>query len=138
MLQEEIGKIQSTRSALRQFGFTIGGVLIFVALWLLVKTKGINYYLLAGGSGLVLVALLAPKILTPFQKIWMILAVILGWVMTRIILGILFYLILTPTALWAKLWRKQFLLLKPDKMVTSYWKYRDRAGDTGNDLRAQF
>jgi hypothetical protein len=46
------------------------------------------------------------------HKVWFLLADILGYVMSRIILGILFFVILLPVAMMAKLIRKDFMMLK--------------------------
>lgn len=41
-------------------------------------------------------ALLAPQTLNPVYQVWMRIALVLGWINTRLILGIIFYLMLTP------------------------------------------
>jgi hypothetical protein len=64
-------------------------------------------------AGLVLVSLTVPKALGPLNRAWMFLGHILGWINTRIILGIVFLLIFTPTAL-------VFRLLGKDPMRRSF------------------
>jgi len=49
---------------------------------------------------------------------------ILGWITTRLILGILFYAILTLIGLTLKLFRKHFLNIKWRDKSDSYWNYR--------------
>jgi hypothetical protein len=60
----------------------------------------------------------------PLQKAWMTLAVIMGWFMTKFILGILFYLVFTGIGAGSRLFGKQFLDLKRDNSRKSYWRYR--------------
>ena len=62
--------------------------------------------------------------LKPFFLIWMIFATILGWLMTRLILSLVFYLILTPIGLILRIFRKQFLELEWNKTDSTYWNYR--------------
>jgi len=54
----------------------------------------------------------------------MIFATILGWLMTRLILSLVFYLILTPIGLILRIFRKQFLELEWNKTDSTYWNYR--------------
>ena len=62
--------------------------------------------------------------LKPFFLIWMIFATILGWLMTRLILSLVFYLILTPIGLILRIFRKKFLELEWNKTDSTYWNYR--------------
>ncbi|WP_417909095.1 SxtJ family membrane protein [Candidatus Electronema sp. PJ] len=90
-------------SELRKFGLILAGgfVLFFGLLFPLLKGRGVHLtswpWLLAGI--LVLVSLAAPKALGPLNKAWLFLGHILGWINTRIILGLIFLVIFTPAAL---------------------------------------
>ena len=64
-------------------------------------------------------------------------AVILGWVMTRVILGVVFYLIITPIGLITRLIGEDFLDLNKKKL-DSYWNYRDSSNELNQDYRKQF
>ncbi len=138
MLIEDIKNIKETKKDLRKFGLTVGIVLVILAALLFWFNK--PTYLYFGGIGLFLVisALLIPVILKPLNKIWMILAIILGWIMTRVILTILFYLVLTPVGLIAKLFRKDFLDLKLDTNVDTYWIKRESKKKEAIDYDRQF
>ena len=67
----------------------------------------------------------------------MIFSVILGWIMTRVILSIVFYLIITPIGLITRLLGEDFLELKKSK-VDSYWNQRDRNIEINQDYEKQF
>ncbi len=69
--------------------------------------------------------LVLPTALTPIYKGWMGLATIMGWFMTRVILGVLFYLVITPVGLISKIMGKDFLDLKINRAQKSYWKRRE-------------
>ena len=62
--------------------------------------------------------------LKPIYLIWMTFATILGWLMTRVILSLIFYLILTPIGLIRRLFGKQFIELRWNKTDSTYWNYR--------------
>jgi Saxitoxin biosynthesis operon protein SxtJ len=118
---EEIKSIKSSKKDLRKFGITIGSALVVFAV--VFYFLGKSYYLYFGSAGLVLIAagILFPVILKPLNKIWMSLAVVLGWLSSRIILTIVFYLVLTPISIIAKISGKKFLDLKYKPEADTYW-----------------
>lgn len=138
MLIEEIKNIKSGKKDLRNFGITIGiafGVLAGLLWW-----KGKDTYTVFIILSLVFVffGLALPSLLKPLQKVWMTLAVILGWFMTRLILSILFYFVFTGIGLGSRLFGKQFLDLKMDHSKKSYWSYRELKPFNKNDYEKQF
>ena len=125
MIIEEIRSIKSDKKECRKFGLSVGIVLIIISVILAFYDTGSFVYFGSIGGLLVISAVIAPALLKPLQKIWMILAVIMGFIMTRLILLILFYLILTPIGLIARLFGKDFLDLKLNKEQVSYWNKRE-------------
>ena len=81
--------------------------------------------------------LIIPVMLKPLYFVWMTFATILGWVMTRVILSLVFYLIITPIGLLTKLLGKDFLALQRVES-DSYWNYRDSAEELNQDYEKQF
>jgi len=124
MLFEEIKNIKSAPKDLRNFGLTVGLVLVFVGgvFWWL--GKPFYPYLLMVGIILVSGGFIFPGALKPLQKVWMTIAVVIGWVMTRVILSLLFFLVFTTLGLVARLFGKEFLALKWKRADESYWNYR--------------
>ena len=139
MLFEEIKAIKSDKRDLRNFGLTIGiasGVLGGLLWW-----KGKDTYMVFTilSSAFILFGLVLPAALKPLQKVWMALAVILGWFMTRVILGMLFFFVFTTISLISKLLlKKQFLDLKIDKSVKSYWIRRESKPFDAKNYERQF
>jgi len=125
MLIEEIRGIKSDRRDLRNFGFVVGGVLLALTAFLFWKDR--SAWTWTGGIGAALVTLGAvlPASLLPLQKVWMTLAVIMGWIMTRVILSVLFFLILTPIGLIARATGKRFLERRLHREADSYWQVRE-------------
>jgi len=138
MITEEIKNIKETKKDLKKFGITVGTVLILIAGVLLWKQK--DGYIYFGITGILLVsaALIKPVILKPLNKAWMTLAILMGWVMTRVILIILFYIVVTPTAFFAKVFKKSFLDLKIDKARNTYWEIRKKKQFEPEDYEKQF
>ena len=121
---EEIKNIKSEKSDLRKFGITIGVILLIIAGFLFWKGKESFQILLTFGVSLCILGIVIPFILKPIYWIWMIFATILGWIMTRVILSLLFYIIFTPIGLILRFFGKQFLELRWDKSKESYWNFR--------------
>jgi len=138
MIKDEIKNIKQTPKDLRKFGLTVGILLLLFAFLLIWKHKPSQFYFLSIGAFLVLSGLLFPTLLRPLNKSWMTLAVLLGWVMTRVILSLLFYLVITPIGLIARVSGKHFLDLKIDKSRASYWEKRKNVPSSPADYERQF
>ena len=121
MIVEEIKSIKSEKKELRQFGITMGIVLGLLGWLLLWREKGYYPYFLMLSVVFLFFGLVLPSLLKPIYKIWMTLALLLGWFMTRVILSVLFFVIVTPIGLLARLGGKDFLDLKFNRNVNSYW-----------------
>ena len=95
-----------TPRELRRFGLTVGGV--FLLLGTISRWRG-HFWpplgLWAIGTALVVPGLLAPSILGPVERAWMRFAEGLSWFNTRVILGALFYVLITPVGWVLRRWR---------------------------------
>ena len=121
---EEIKKIKCEKKEIRNFGITLGIILLIISGFLFWKEKESFQIFLAIGITLFLTAIAIPFVLRPVYWIWMIFAIILGWFMTRVILSLLFYFVFTSIGLTLRLFGKQFLELRWDKSKESYWNFR--------------
>ena len=135
---EEIKNIKSEKSDLRKFGITIGVILLIIAGFLFWKEKESFQILLTFGVTLCILGIVIPFILKPIYWVWMIFATILGWIMTRVILSLLFYIIVTPIGLIPRFFGKQFLELRWDKSKESYWNFRTNEHLQNKNYTKQF
>ena len=138
MLKEELKQIDISDNAVKKTGLTVGIVLIIISLllWYLGKMSFI-YFSIIGGLFIIL-ALIAIPVLRPFHRLWMMLALMMGFVMSRVILTLLFYIVLTPVALIAKLVGKKFMPLGFDKNAVTYWEKRGNSVIKKIDYERQF
>ncbi len=137
-LLDEIKSIKSGKIELRKFGITLGivfGLLGGLFFW---REKPYYSYLFILAAFFLFFGLVLPVLLKPIHKGWMTLALVLGSIMTRIILSILFYLVITPLGLISKLSGKDFLDLKFDKSASSYWVPRKKIAFEKSDYEKQF
>ena len=82
---------------LRHFGLLVGGIFGLIGLWPLVwRHQNPRLWALALTVALVVPALIAPRVLAPVQRLWLKLGEGLAWINTRILLGLVFYGLITP------------------------------------------
>ena len=129
---EEIKNIKTSIKDFRSFGITIGIILLIVSAVLLYYNKESYQSLAIIASTFIGLGIILPVLLKPSYLVWMTFAVILGWVMTRVILSIVFYLIMTPIGLITRLLGEDFLALNR-KDSNSYWNYRDSSKELNQD-----
>ena len=138
MIKDELKLIDKSDEAVKKTGLTLGVVLILIALllWYLGKSS-FTYFSITGGL-FVILAIVAIPVLRPFHKLWMMLALLMGFVMSRVILTLLYYLVLTPIGLLAKIVGKKFMPIGFDKNATTYWEKRDLVVKQKIDYERQF
>lgn len=119
---EDIGNIKSGKKELCEFGLTIGIILVILGLIALWRHKNFYGYLLATGVLFIGLGLTVSQMLKPIQKIWMGISVIIGFFVSRLILSILFYAVLTPIGLAMRIFGKDVLDQRIEKDKISYWK----------------
>jgi hypothetical protein len=112
------------RKRLRSFGLTVGIAFGALAVLLVWKHRPLWPFCAGLGALLGLAGLMAPHWLRPIERVWMRIALALGWVMTRVILGIVFALIFAPAGLALRVLGKDPLELRFDKRRPSYWHPR--------------
>ena len=125
ILNEEIKRIKSTEKEARKFGIQVGLVFMIITLILFISDKGNSHYFFIVGGVLIILGQLFPQLLIIPNKLWMSLGVVLGYFSSRIILFVLFYFILTPIGIAAKIFGKNFLEKKINIEKKSYWNIRN-------------
>ena len=105
---------------LRKFGLLVGGIFCAIGLWPIVRSAGPRWWALVAGVLLLVPALLAPRVLTPVYRIWMTVGEALGWINTRILLGVVFYGLITPMGLIRRLRREDPMRRRHDPAAQSY------------------
>jgi len=135
---EEIRNIKTGKKDLRSFGITIGFILLAIAAFLFFKDKDSYQTFLYISGALIIFGLIIPVILKPIYLAWMTFAVILGWFMTRVILSLLFFIILTPLGLILRIVGKDFLNQKEQKELNSFWNKRNSKNEKNQNYEKQF
>ena len=117
---DDLKKIKSTPKELREFGRVMGGFFALLTGLLLWRHRPFLWASMVSGV-FFFFGFFMSAALKPFQKIWMSFAVCMGFVMSRLIVTVLFYLVLSPAALISRLCGKKYLDLEFHKPEASYW-----------------
>ncbi|MEM8996205.1 MAG: SxtJ family membrane protein, partial [Acidobacteriota bacterium] len=113
-IREEIAQLQTDPTTLRKFGLMVGGV--FAALGAFLVWRDISWAIVFVyiGAPLIVLGAVVPKILRPIYIGWMSFAVVLGSIVTRILLTLFFFLVITPVGLFFKIIGRDALHRKLD------------------------
>ena len=88
----------------RHFGLLVGGIFIVIGVWpAIFRGQNLRLWALLAGGVLVIPGLLMPGFLAPFYRVWMAVGRALGWVNTRLILGLTYYIVFAPVGLVMRL-----------------------------------
>ena len=110
-------KISSNRS----FGIVFFLFFLILFLWPLTKGQEVKIWLLIVSVIFLGLGLINSKLLTPLNKIWFKFGILLGKFISPIVMGIVFFLVVTPTGLIMRLIGSNLLALKKDNNKNTYW-----------------
>ena len=109
-------KISSNRS----FGIVFFIVFLLIALYPLLKDNDLRIWSLVISFIFLILGLINSKILTPLNKLWFKFGLLLGKFISPLIMGIIFFIVVTPIGIIMRLLKKDLLNLKYNKKET-YW-----------------
>jgi hypothetical protein len=136
-IRRELSRLDTSQKTLRNFGLlfcVVFGVWAAALFW---KGSLNGLWPAAVSVGFLLAGLFIPLALRSFYLLWMALATVMGWFMTRLILLTAFTILMTPIGLLLRLMGKDLLNEKIDRDAATYWKKHEPVGDRGQ-YRKQF
>ena len=104
----------------RNFGIVFFGFFLVISLFPLIKGGNIRIWTIILAIIFLILGLFNSPILKPLNKIWFKFGILLGNFISPIVMGIVFFAVVTPTALIMKVLRKDLLNLKKNNKKT-YW-----------------
>lgn len=122
-VRKELQDLDLSKKSLRKFGVIVGTVFAFLTLYLTFKNHQPTLRYILGTIGILLIffGIFFPKVLKRIYIFWIGIALAIGWVVSRILLMIIFFIVLTPTGLIARSIGKKFLVVKQRKNKSTYW-----------------
>ena len=109
-------KISSNKS----FGIVFFIVFLIISIYPLIDGGTLRVWSLIISIIFLILGILNSKILTPLNKLWFKFGILLGTIVSPIVMGIVFFIVVTPISLIMKILKKDILNLKKNKNQ-SYW-----------------
>ena len=120
----------------RGFGFVFAFVFLVIGLWPLLGGGSIRIWAILIAVGFVALALIAPKVLGPANRLWFKFGMLLGSIIAPIVMAAVFVSTFLTIGLILRLLGKDPLDRKLEPGKTSYWKNRDRSAS--GSMKNQF
>ena len=110
----------------RNFGIVFFIFFLIVSLYPLINSENIRIWALLISLIFLILGLFNSKILTPLNIMWFKFGIFLGKIISPIVIGIIFFLIVTPTGFLMRLFKNKFIGIKFDKKIKSYWIKKEK------------
>ena len=112
-------------SSNRNFGLVFFIIFLIVSLWPLTYEGPIRIWTVIISLVFLILGLMNSKLLTPLNKLWFKFGMILGAIVVPVVMGVVFFLVVTPIGLVMKIMGRDLLNKKYDKKKRTYWIKRD-------------
>ena len=122
-------------SSNRNFGLVFFVVFLIVALWPLKHDEDIRLWSLVLSIVFFILAILNSRLLTPLNKLWFKFGIFLGVIVSPIIMGVVYFLVVTPTGMLMRFLGKDLLNTHKINNASTYWIKRDKQHGT---MKKQF
>jgi len=122
----------------RAFGLVFGGFFVLVGLYPLLRAAPPRWWALAIALAFVLAAAVRPSLLSPLNRLWTRLGLLLGRLVSPVALFVVYCLAVVPTGLVLRALRKDPLRLRVDRGAKSYWIERSPPGRADEQMKKQF
>jgi len=113
----------------KSFGILFFIVFILVSVWPLKNGEDLRIWSLLISLVFLFLGLINSKILTPLKSVWIKFGYLLGNIISPVVMGIIYFLVLTPTGLIMRLLGKDILKLNKNKLNT-YWEKKSKNQST--------
>jgi len=134
-MSESTGHIATEQSSPKSFGIVFSIVFLIVALYPLANSEDLRIWALIVSAIFLLLAFVAPNVLSLPNKLWFKFGILLGSIIAPIVMALVYFLTVLPMGLVMRLLGKDLLRQKIDKNAKSYWI--DRTEPVGS-MKNQF
>ena len=121
-------------SSNKNFGIVFSIFFLLISIYLLLNNNPIYYWSLFVSFIFLVLGLMNSKILSPLNLLWFKFGILLGKIVSPIVMGVIFFLVVTPISIILKIFGKDVLNLKFNNNKT-YWIVKD---GPKNNMKKQF
>ena len=111
----------------RSFGLVFFVVFLILGLWPVKSGGDINILLILISLVFLFLAIIKSKFLTPLNKLWFKFGIKLGAIIAPIVMGVVFFLVVTPIGIIMKITGRDLINKKINKNIKTYWLNRKKA-----------
>ncbi len=122
----------------RGFGLVFAAVFTIIGCWPLIGGGSVRIWALAISGAFLAVALVTPRILRPLNLVWFKFGLVLHKIVNPLVMGLMFFVVITPTALIMRAVGKDPLHREFDADADSYWIERSPPGPAPDTMSNQF
>ncbi len=122
----------------KSFGITFAVIFLVVGLFPLLRGGAVMLWALIVSGCFLLIALTVPKVLALPNKLWTLFGHMMGKITNPLLLGILYFLFITPFSLLLRLFGKDFLRMGFSKKCESYWIEKPAPRPVSESMKSQF
>ena len=119
----------------RSFGLLFFIVFLAISLWPLISQEDLRLWAFIIAVIFFVLGILNSKFLTPLNKLWMKFGLFLGSIIAPLVMGVVFFMVVTPVGLIMRFLGKDLLRIKKSKFVSTYWVSREKQNNT---MKRQF
>ena len=121
----------------RSFGIVFSIFFALLAFYFYYKSQNVNFILISISVLFLILGLLKSTILTPLNILWFKFGIVLSKIISPVIMSLIFFIVVTPLAILAKIVRKDFLNLNNNKNLkkSTYWEKKEKYK---NSMKDQF
>ena len=113
-------------SSNRNFGLVFFVIFLIVALWPLKYEEDIRLWSLVISIIFFILGVINSKLLTPLNKLWFKFGILLGSIVSPIVMGVVYFAVVTPIGVLMRLLGKDLLKTTKTKSISTYWMKRDK------------
>ena len=128
-------KVSVKISSNRSFGLLFFIVFLAISLWPLKSQEDLRLWAFILALIFFVLGVLNSKFLTPLNKLWMKFGIFLGSIVSPFVMGVVFFMVVTPVGLIMRSLGKDLLRIKKSKFVSTYWISREKQNNT---MKRQF
>ena len=128
-------KVSVKISSNRSFGLLFFIVFLAISLWPLKSQEDLRLWAFILALIFFVLGILNSKFLTPLNKLWMKFGIFLGSIISPFVMGVVFFMVVTPVGLIMRFLGKDVLRIKKSKFVSTYWISREKQNNT---MKRQF
>jgi len=130
-----MNKVPVKISSNRSFGFLFFVVFFAISLWPLKSQGDLRLWAFILSLVFLVLGVLNSKLLTPFNKLWFKFGILLGSIVSPIVMGAVFFIVVTPVGLIMRFLGKDLLKINKNKTISTYWINRNKQK---NSMKKQF